>query len=184
MIQLWPHDDLGELDRKRAALDDDADWKSYLQNSTDVIVEQRARVGRRVSFPATDTMSAAVHNKPIVDLRTYAIRRTRVKDFLNATEQYCLPVQLRHIGPPLAYYVTQIGELDQVTHLWGYDSLADLEQRRAARNRDPDWATCLEASDGLFVNQENWVVRRLQSSFCSPTRHRRLRGWTGSSMRA
>ena len=112
-------------------------------------------------IPQVEHLSAQVRDKPVIDFRTYSIMPMRMNEFIAATEQFCMPVMLRHIGPPLAYYVTQVGEQDQVTHLWGYDDLADFERRRAARNRDVDWPAYLEASDGLFVNQETCVLRRL-----------------------
>ena len=77
--------------------------------------------------------------KPVVDLRIYTIRRRSMPEFLRISETLAMPVQLRHIGPPLAYYVTDIGPQNQVIHLWPYDSVADMESRRAARNQDPEW---------------------------------------------
>ena len=70
-----------------------------------------------------------------------------------------MPVQRRHIGEPLGYFVVEHGPLLQVAHLWGYESLADLEARRAARDADPDWQDYLGRTDGLVVSQENKLAR-------------------------
>jgi hypothetical protein len=59
-------------------------------------------------------------------------------------EELALP----HLGEPLGYYVTQIGPLNQVVHLWKFDHLADLEQRHAALASDPDFAKYLAATEG------------------------------------
>jgi hypothetical protein len=68
---------------------------------------------------------------------------------------------LRHVGAPLGYYVTVIGTQDEVTHLWGYDSVGDMETRRLARNQDPEWPRYAVESRDLIEVQETRVVRRL-----------------------
>ena len=49
-------------------------------------------------------------------------------------------------------------------HLWGYESLADLEQRRAARNADPAWVEFLAMTEGLVQSQETKVIRPVSFS--------------------
>jgi hypothetical protein len=100
--------------------------------------------------------------KPVLDLRIYTTRQRGVAEFLRLQEQEMLPIQLRHIAPPIGYWTTEIGPQDEVVHLWEFDSLADMEARRDARNRDPDWAAYLERTEGLFVHQETSIVRRVK----------------------
>lgn len=99
--------------------------------------------------------------KPVVDLRTYKIRPGGMPLFLHLTQTQVLPVMLRHVGLPLAYYVTVVGPQDEVTHLWGYDSVGDMEARRQARNQDPEWPRYLAASRDLIDVQDTRVVRRV-----------------------
>lgn len=100
-------------------------------------------------------------DKPIVDMRTYTIRPRGLPEYLKLFEEMALPVQLRHIGPPIGYYTSEIGALNQVVHLWGFDSLADMESRRAARNADADWPKYLAASAHLVLAQEDRIIRRV-----------------------
>jgi hypothetical protein len=79
----------------------------------------------------------------IVDIRTYNIVPRKMAEYLALFEEHALPVQRRHIGDPLAYFQTLHGALNQVVHIWGFDSLADMEQKRAARDADPAWADYL-----------------------------------------
>ena len=72
----------------------------------------------------------------IVDMRTYAIVPRKMKAYLALFEDLALPIQRRHIGNPLGYFVVEHGPLHQIVHLWGYRDLADLEARRAARDAD------------------------------------------------
>jgi hypothetical protein len=98
-------------------------------------------------------------DKAVVDLRIYTIRPRAMPKYLKLFEELALPVALKHFGPPLGFYVTQIGPLNQVVHLWGFESLADLEHRQAALAADPDFAKYLAATDGLIVAQEDRIIR-------------------------
>jgi hypothetical protein len=95
----------------------------------------------------------------IVDIRTYSIVPRKMKTYLDLFERYAMPVQKKHIGAPLGYFVVEHGPLHQVVHLWGYDSLADLEAKRAARDADPAWADYLARTEGLVVSQDNKLTR-------------------------
>jgi hypothetical protein len=101
-------------------------------------------------------------DQPIIDLRIYTIRPRGMPEYLKLFEELALPIQLRHIGPPIGYYTAEIGALNQVVHLWGFDSLADMEARRTARNADPGWSGYLAASAHLVLAQENRIIRRVE----------------------
>ena len=62
------------------------------------------------------------------------------KVYLKTFEEVRLPIQLRHLGNLQAYFKTAIGRVKEVIHRWGYESLADMEERRAQRDADPEWA--------------------------------------------
>ncbi len=91
----------------------------------------------------------------IVDVRCYSIAPRKMKQYLSVFEEYGLPVQQRHGLNLLGYFVHTSGSLNKVTHIWGYDSLADMEAKRAKRDADPAWADYQARSDGLVVAQEN-----------------------------
>ena len=85
-------------------------------------------------------------NKPIVDFRTDAIVRGTLPKYVELTERLGMSALLRHLGRPLAYYAADVGLLNRVSHLWEFDSYADLESRRAALACDPEWQKYMEAS--------------------------------------
>ncbi|RED53238.1 NIPSNAP family protein [Aestuariispira insulae] len=100
----------------------------------------------------------------IIDHRTYNIVPRKTKEYLKLFEEIGLPVQKKHLGNLLGYYVTEIGPQDQLVHLWGYRSLADMEARRAQRNADPAWADFLVKSEGLVRSQETKIIRPVSFS--------------------
>jgi hypothetical protein len=97
----------------------------------------------------------------IVDLRTYTMVPGRLQRFLELYEAEGFPVQKRHQGEPIAYFVTEIGPNNQVVHLWAYQSMADRETRRAALAKDPDWIAyrAKSAREGNVQYQEDKIVR-------------------------
>ena len=98
-------------------------------------------------------------DKAVVDHRIYTIRPRCMAAFIEAFDQLAMPILLRHLGAPLAFYTSSIGPLNQVVHLWGYDSLDDFEKRSAARDADPDFAAYLHATRDLVVAQETRILR-------------------------
>jgi hypothetical protein len=102
----------------------------------------------------------------IVDVRTYTLIPRKMAKYLDLFEKHALPVMQRHGLELLGYYLSQIGPLNQVVHLWRYDSLADLEEKRAARDADPAWGEFLSLTEGMVLMQDNKVMR--PASF-SPT---------------
>ena len=101
-------------------------------------------------------------DKPVVDLRIYTIRPRGMPQYLKLFEELALPLALKYFGEPLGYYVTQIGPLNQVVHLWGFENLADMEQRQAALAGDPGFTKYLTATDGLVIAQEDRIMRTVE----------------------
>jgi hypothetical protein len=95
----------------------------------------------------------------IVDVRTYTLVPRKMATYLELFEKHGLPVMQRHGLELMGYYMSQIGPLNQVVHLWRYDSLADMEKKRAARDGDPAWGEYLSRTEGMVLAQEDKVMR-------------------------
>ena len=95
----------------------------------------------------------------IVDVRTYTLIPRKMPKYLELFEKHALPVMLRHGLELVGYYTSSIGPLNQVVHIWRYDSLADLEQKRAARDADPAWGEFLSLTEGMVLMQDNRIMR-------------------------
>jgi len=68
-------------------------------------------------------------------------------------------VMKRHGLELMGYYVSYIGPLNQVVHLWRYDSLADMERKRTARDADPAWSEFQSLTEGMILAQDDKVMR-------------------------
>jgi hypothetical protein len=108
----------------------------------------------------------------IVDQRTYTIPVGLMRDFLSLYAAEGLPVQSEHLGPPMGYFTTEVGDINQVVHLWRYDSMADRERRRAALEADPRWLAYRRKAGaaGHVVKQRNAILKAVDFGAFAPQR--------------
>ena len=104
----------------------------------------------------------------IFDHRIYTMRPNRVAAFLATYERVALPLQRKYLGEPYGFFVTEIGSLNRIVHLWQYDSLADRQARRDAMEADPAWAEYrkLVIAEDNLLEAENQIVT--PASFFTP----------------
>lgn len=93
-----------------------------------------------------------------VEQRIYDILPARVSDFYVLYQAQGLAVQVRHLGRMLGYYSSEFGALNQVIHLWGYASLEERAERRAALFADPQWLDYFDQVLPLIVRQESRIL--------------------------
>ena len=104
----------------------------------------------------------------IFDHRVYTIKPNRLAPFLETYERLALPLQRKYLGEPYGFFVSHIGLLSRVVHLWQYESLADREQRRDAMEADPEWQAyrCVALEEDTLIDMENQILKPV--SFFAP----------------
>ena len=73
-------------------------------------------------------------------------------------EKEGLPVQLKHLGNLVGYYTTEVGNVNEIVHMWGYTDLADRTKRRAAMAADPAWQAYLQKSREYMKHMNNKIL--------------------------
>ena len=96
----------------------------------------------------------------IVEERIYTIQPERIKDFLALYESEGLPIQ-RKVLRMLGYFQTEIGVLNQVVHLWAFDSMEDRSRRRAELQLAPGWKDYAAKAKPFYVRQECRIMTPL-----------------------
>ncbi len=97
------------------------------------------------------------------ELRTYTLSPTRMADWLALYQSDALAVQTEHLGQLVGFFTTEFGEINQVVHIWAYQSLDDRAARRASMAADPRWA------EFSRKNKELGAVLALDSRLMRPT---------------
>lgn len=94
----------------------------------------------------------------IVEERCYTLKPGTLRIYYDDYDPRGLDIQTRILGNLIGYFHTEIGELNQVVHLWGYDSLAERERRRALLAADQEWQDYLKQSPDIVVKMESRIL--------------------------
>lgn len=95
----------------------------------------------------------------LVEERCYVLRMPYgPQEYLALYEAEGLQVQRETLGRLLGYFSTEVGGLNSMVHLWGYDSFEDRLRRRAALAADPRWQAYLERIRPLIESMSNRLL--------------------------
>lgn len=97
----------------------------------------------------------------IYDHRTYICHPGTMAKQLDLYATYGYDVQKHHLGKPVLYASTDIGELNSYIHIWRYQDITERENRRQAMLADPKWQAYVKrsAEAGYLVGQENRILK-------------------------
>lgn len=109
----------------------------------------------------------------IVDHRTYYIQPVRVGDWLALWQRMALPLQMKHLGGFVGMFTCDVGDLNQVVHMWAYDDQGARERQRDAMNADPDWQDFRTAvgESGLIDYQDTKILKPVPFSTLKEVPH-------------
>ena len=68
----------------------------------------------------------------LLDHRTYTVRAGTLRKQLALYEKHGLAAQKRHFGEPLAWLISDTGDVNSYVHIWVYEDAADRNRKRAA----------------------------------------------------
>ena len=94
----------------------------------------------------------------IVEQRTYDLHPGRVAEFKRLIETEGIAIQRPILGRLIGYYASEIGPLNQIVHLWGYESLEDRAVRRARLFAEPRWLAFAAKTQPLLMRMENKIL--------------------------
>lgn len=97
----------------------------------------------------------------IIDLRTYEIHPEKMREWLALWEAKALPTQSEICGGFLGMYITDIGLVNEVIHMWQYTDTGERERRRAQMAEDPRWKEYMAAQErlGAIRNATSRIIR-------------------------
>ncbi len=96
----------------------------------------------------------------IFDVRTYTLKPGTMKSHMALYEKMGFGPQSKHLGKPVVYGITEVGDVNTFVHIWAYKDMADRSTKRAAMWADPEWLNYVQASGelGALVKQENTIL--------------------------
>jgi ABC-type uncharacterized transport system ATPase subunit len=94
----------------------------------------------------------------LVEQRTYTTHPGKVREYLALYEAEGLAIQQRILGRMVGYYRAELGELNQVVHLWAYTDLLERQQRRAALLENGQFKQYVQKMLPLLLRQESQIL--------------------------
>ncbi|TBU73504.1 NIPSNAP family protein [Pseudomonas daroniae] len=94
----------------------------------------------------------------ILEERIYRIRSGQMGRYLALVREEGLAIQQPILGRLIGYFVTEIGPLSHIVHLWAYDSFEDRQHRRQLLALDPRWQAFIPRLTALIENSENRIL--------------------------
>lgn len=95
----------------------------------------------------------------ILEERSYAIHPDKVRDYLDLYVAEGMAIQVGHLGHLVGWFTTDIGTVNEVVHMWRYESLGDREERRARMEADPAWQAFRRKSSPLVQTMRSRILR-------------------------
>ena len=95
----------------------------------------------------------------LIEQRTYTLQPGAMPRFLAAYESLGFEAHRDIYERLVGYFVSETGTLNQIVHMWAFDSFEDRNARRDRLQRDPRWQQYMEQVKGLVVQQESRVLR-------------------------
>jgi hypothetical protein len=93
----------------------------------------------------------------LLDHRTYTVKPGTMAKQMAIYQEFGYGPQTRHLGKPVAYLITESGEVNTYVHIWAYKDAADRAAKRAAMGADPEWQIYLQKTGeaGYLIGQRN-----------------------------
>ena len=93
-----------------------------------------------------------------VEMRTYRLKPGGPAEWFATYEKHALAVQKEILGNMVGYYRTEMGPLNEVIHMWGYDSLDERLEKRAKLFEQPEWKEFIPKVRPLMETQESKLL--------------------------
>ena len=94
----------------------------------------------------------------IVEERTYHVHTGKLPELVRLYAEEGTEIQQRVLGNLIGAFTVDIGDLSSIVQMWGYDSLAERERRRAELQADDAWKAFLPKIQPLIHTQRNRIL--------------------------
>lgn len=102
------------------------------------------------------------------EMRTYRLKNGSIPEYLAAVGETGIAIQKKHLGNLIGYFYSEIGPINEIVHIWAFESLDDREARRGRLMADPEWRAFLPRIRDLIEVAENKIMKPAAFSLSGP----------------
>tara|TARA_B100000029_G_scaffold47716_1_gene43745 strand:- start:168 stop:482 length:315 start_codon:yes stop_codon:yes gene_type:complete len=95
----------------------------------------------------------------IIELRTYTIKPGEVQNFINIYDKEIREIHTKILGNQLGFFYTEIGNVNEVVHLYGYENFEDRQKRRMILSKTPEFQSYVVKVKNLIVDMKNQLMK-------------------------
>ena len=151
-VHLWGYPDLAERDRLRGELAENEEWtKGYVTQIRPFILAQENKILSAV-LPLQPPADAG----HLYELRWYRTQTGRAGEWLSHFKAI-QPVREKY-SRRVGLWQTEMGQLNEVVHLWAYRDLNERAATRAKVGQDPEWQAFLGKATPLLANMQSTIL--------------------------
>jgi len=151
VVHLWSYPSLDERERLRGELQQNPEWKAYLARIRPLLVAQE----NKILAPALPLQPPA--DRPnVYELRWYRTQVGRAGEWLEHFKAV-MPTREKYTRR-VGLFETQMGQLNEVVHLWAYRDLNERAEARKRLGQDPEWQRFLAVALPLLVHMQAVVL--------------------------
>ena len=170
VVHIWGYEDEKHMAEAKHSFHTDPDWTGkYLPRTRGLVESQKTSQMNASSFapvypvngdvPDEGTPEFIKKNNMVFDYRVYTFKPGGIPSYMAAAEEIALPHRKRHRVNLAGWYYSDIGDLNQVTHIWAYNDLKHLKEAKEAVTSDPEWTgTYVPRVRGLLVAQNTYLM--------------------------
>lgn len=94
-----------------------------------------------------------------VEERVYRLKPGCIGAYFALYEAKGLEPQSRYLNTMLGYYASEVGDLNEVIHLWAHRSLDERDENREKMRADPDFQAYWQEVRGMIVQQRTRIMK-------------------------
>jgi len=95
----------------------------------------------------------------IYEIRTYTLKPGMVNEYVKHFKEVGLPIICKY-SRLVGYWIPETGELNQLIHIWEYESCEDKDKKRAALYDEPEWSiNFVPKAMEMLVKQESRIMK-------------------------
>ena len=99
----------------------------------------------------------------IVEMRTYVIKPMMLKKFIAIYNNDIRETHVNILGNQIGFFYTEFGNVNEVVHLYGYNSFEERQSRREILNKRPEFHAYISKVKDIIVDMKNQIM--LPTSF-------------------
>ena len=169
-IHIWGYENTKHMEKAKHAFHTDPEWtEKYIPRALGLVESQKTSTMNTSDFapvypihadvPADGTPEFIRKNNMVFDFRTYTFKPGGIPAYMAAAGEVAVPIRKRHGIKLAGWFYSDVGDLNQVTHIWAYNDLKHLKEGKDAVAADPEWTgTYIPRVSGLLVAQNTYLM--------------------------